>query len=281
MELDPILESNIPNIQNNQGNSFSYTLQMDFATFHEVLWKVVKHGGVSSEIPFCPETYEEFMEANENFSDQVFANQQAGTIIENILPQFSKFFHESLDSQNNMLTRYFGPEAHSNNYIQYALKTQIPAPYFLLLLNITTKVAAASYLVTKHFFSTSKDLESAANLSVMDSDDELFGKVSAGTSGSQLPKSPTEHQSSPSTANTNAPLPDATDDQMLVDQSQPSQEKGKSREDYPPLEQSGPSTDDQQTRENPWQTVTRKKKKSSSKKNKTERNAVLRVMTYD
>jgi hypothetical protein len=200
------------------------------------------------------------MEANENFSDQVFANQQAGAIVANILPKFSKFFHESLDSQNNMLTRYFGPEAHSDNYIQPALKTQLPAPYLSLLLNVTSKVAAASYLVTKHFFSTSEDLESAENFGVMDSDDELFGNVSAGTSGFQLPKSPTEHQSSPSTANTNAPLPNATDDQMLVDQSQPSQEKGKSREDDPPLEQNGPSTDDQQTRENPWQTVTRKKK---------------------
>jgi hypothetical protein len=252
---------------------------MDFATFHEVLWKVVKDGGVSSEIPFSPETYEEFLKANENFSDQVFAHQQAGAILENILPKFSKFFHESLDSQNNMLTRYFGPAAHSNNFIQTALQTQIPAPYLSLLINVTSQVAAASYLVTKHFFSTSEDLELAENLGEVDSDDELFGNVSAGTSGSQLPKSPTEHQSSPSTANTNAPLPDATNDQMLVDQSQPSQEKGKSCEDDPPLEQNGPSTNDQQTRENPWQTVTRKKKKSSSKKNKTEHNAVLRVMT--
>jgi hypothetical protein len=113
----------------------------------------------------------------------------------------------------------------------------------------------------------------------MDSDDDLFGNVLASTSDSQLPKSNIEHQSSPLPANTNASLPDATNDQMVVDQSQSSQEKGKSRENNLPLEQSGPSTNDQQPCENPWQTVTRKKKKSSSKKNKTEHNAVLRVMT--
>jgi hypothetical protein len=180
-----------------------------------------------------------------------------------------------------MLTKYFGPDAHSNHYIQPILQTQIPAPYLLFLVHFSTKLAAASYLATKHFFSlsTGEDEDSADNSGGMDSDDDPFGKVSSGTSGSQIPISNNEHQSSPLPANTNAPLPVATDDQMLVDQSLSSQEKGKSREDYPPLEQSGLSTDDQQPRENPWQTVTRKKKKNSSKKNKTERNAVLRVMT--
>jgi hypothetical protein len=139
----------------------------------------------------------------------------------------------------------------------------------------------ASYLATKTFFSLtiSDDEELVESLSSMDFNDDLFGKVSSGTSGFQLPITNNEHQSSLFTANTNAFLLDATDGQIYVNQSLSSQEKGKSYEDHdPPLEQIGQSTDDQQPCENPWQTVTHKKKKSS-KKNKTERNAVLRVMT--
>jgi hypothetical protein len=255
---------------------------MNFATFHEVLWKVVKGGGISSDLPSCPEICEEFIEANENFSDLVFAHSQVGAVCGNILPKFSKFFHTNLNSQNDMLTKYFSADAHSNNFHQSALQTQLPAPYLSLIVNITSKVAATTYLATKTFYNlavTREDSELAESLGGMDSDDDLFGKVHGGTSGFQLPHLNNEYQSSPSTANTNAPLPGATDDQMLVDQSQSSQEKGKSCEDDPPLEQSRPSTDDQQPRENPWQTVTRKKKKNSSRKNKMERNAVLRVMT--
>jgi hypothetical protein len=254
---------------------------MNYATFHEVLWKVLKDGEITSKILSYPQTCEEFIEANEFCTDQIFAHSQAGAVCGKILPKFSKFFHVNLDSQNEMLTKYFGTNAHSNNFVQSALQTQLLAPYLSLIVHITSYVAATSFLATKKFFNleTSEDSEHAGNPSKLDSDDELFGNVLASTSDSQLPNSNNEHQSSPLPANTNASLPDATDDQMLVDQSQPSQEKGKSREDDPLLEQQGLSTNDQQSRENPWQTVIRKKKKNSSKKNKTERNAVLRVMT--
>jgi hypothetical protein len=212
---------------------------MNYATFHEVLWKVLKDGEITSKIPSYPQTCKEFIEANEFCTDQIFAHShQAGAVCGKILPKFSKFFHVNLDSQNEMLTKYFSTNTHSNNFIQSALQTQLPAPYLSLIANLMAYVAVASFLATKKFFNLtmSDDSELAENLGNMDSDDDLFGNVLTSTSESQLPKSNNEHQSSPLPANTNAPLPDATDDQMLVDQSQSSQEKGKSREDDPPLE---------------------------------------------
>jgi hypothetical protein len=187
---------------------------MNYTTFHEVLWKVIKDGEISLEIPCYPQTCEEFIEANKYNTDQIFAHSQAGAVCGKILPKFSKFFHINLDSQNKMLTKYFGTNAHSNNFIQPALQTQLPAPYFSLIVHITSYVAAASFLAIKQFFkfTMSDDSELAENTSEMDSDDELFGNVLASTSDSQLPKSNIEHQSSSLPANTNASLLDATND---------------------------------------------------------------------
>jgi hypothetical protein len=69
-----------------------FLLRMSTPTFHEVLWKVIKDGNISSTLPFNPQTCKEFEKAYEDITDVYYAQVRATDVCERLLPKFSKFF---------------------------------------------------------------------------------------------------------------------------------------------------------------------------------------------
>jgi hypothetical protein len=201
----------------------------------------------------------------------------------NNLSSFKNFFTSSLEAQNEMLTRKFGVTANSGYFNDEALQTSILALYLSLLFGLMSRSVHLAYAsVRQEFFNLDlwADMMFTEYPEFYDLAHTSEAFPNAGKKDDILPSSSfSTHQSSPSVPHTMEEIPNTTDHMIVDPPPVTSQEKGKSQVNDPPFEQTGTGTpEEQQQNDEGWQTVTWKKKKSS-KKNKTQRQEVLRVMT--
>jgi hypothetical protein len=112
------------------------------------------------------------------------------------LPAFKNFFHSSLDAQNDMLRKAFGPGSSSDNFIQGTMQTSIPAPYLTIISGLINSSVHQAYtaICTKFFGISDSDDEEFNAFGSYPYDDDPF---LVSNKDNQANSSSSAHQSSP------------------------------------------------------------------------------------